>query len=161
MSLHRPTDLPGETIPVPTTALAAIGVHTLRFDYATNPVSPNGQRGSHYAHARRIRDVRRISWAIARNARVPHFDRCQIGLTWYVNVDRRRDADNLLYTFKAMVDGLRDAGVITDDNDRIVTRHMPRIELVDRALYPQPFMELTIAPLDVAWTTDFRKDHSQ
>lgn len=123
----------------------------LEFAFPKNPIPANGQRGTWHAHARRVKAVRQLAFFLARVARIdgrmyPHVD---IALTWHVTTNRRRDADNLVPVMKAMVDGLTEAGVIPDDNDTIVTRHMPRI-------VPAPagatagWMELTIRPTEQA-----------
>lgn len=41
--------------------------------------------------------------------------------------ERRRDAANLSPTFKAMIDGAVDAGVLADDDDRHLTGPDPRV----------------------------------
>ena len=55
-------------------------------------------------------------------------ERIDAGLTWFVADKRRRDPDNLVVPmFKALVDGVVDAGVIPDDTSLFVKRHMPEI----------------------------------
>lgn len=52
---------------------------------------------------------------------IPHLDKVEITLWLYPRDNRRRDASNFLYfTSKFVVDGLVDAKVLTDDNDKVV-----------------------------------------
>lgn len=137
-------------------ALAEVGVHVLRFEYSTKPIDLNGSRGSHRAHARKVREVKDEAAWRARAARLPHMDRIQVGLFWFVRTGGRRDSDNLGAVAKAMVDGLVLAGVISDDNDDIVERHQPRIVHVDPVRHAAAWMELVVAPADFTWTKYFR-----
>lgn len=67
----------------------------------------------------------------------PAMQRIQVQLIWWVNDKRRRDVDNLVPTFKAMCDGLVDAGMVPDDTPEFMDKLMPRIELVDRLVMKQ------------------------
>lgn len=50
-----------------------------------------------------------------------------VELTWHVPDKRRRDADNLVPTLKALCDGLVDAGIVPDDTPDLMDKRMPRI----------------------------------
>lgn len=50
-----------------------------------------------------------------------------VDLTWHVPDRRRRDADNLVPTLKALCDGLVDAGVAADDTPDLMDKRMPQI----------------------------------
>jgi crossover junction endodeoxyribonuclease RusA len=113
----------------------------LDFSYATNPLSMNGSRGNHRAHARAVREVRIVAMREAVYAGVPSLRSCQVALTWYVTTAGRRDAVNLAAVLKAMQDGLVDAGVVPDDAPDLMDTLMPRIVRVDAA---QAWMELVI-----------------
>lgn len=54
-------------------------------------------------------------------------ERVDVGLTWFVTDGRKRDADNLAPTLKALCDGLVDAGVVPDDTPGYMRKLMPEI----------------------------------
>jgi crossover junction endodeoxyribonuclease RusA len=68
--------------------------------------------------AQRTRTLRDLTYVTARPAVVPFPDRmrCIVGVS-YPDA-RRRDVHNLMPTVKACIDGLVDAGWLTDDSDR-------------------------------------------
>lgn len=76
---------------------------------------------------RTIRASQRPRWASA-----------ELRTTWYLPDERRRDPDNLMASLKAAIDGLRDGGVLADDNRLVI--HPPEMR-IDRA---RPRVELEI-----------------
>ena len=46
---------------------------------------------------------------------------CHIGVRIHPPTRRRMDAPNWYPTIKPLIDGLKDAGVFTDDNDKVIT----------------------------------------
>ena len=67
--------------------------------------------------------------------------RFAVGLTYVPRDKRRRDPDNLVVPlFKALVDGIVDAGIVPDDTPDYVLRSMPVILPPDG----DPRLELTI-----------------
>lgn len=116
----------------------------LDFPYAKNRVPMNGSRGSHQAHARKVRAVRANTAIDARLAGIPPLGRCQVQLTWYVLDAYRRDAVNLSNLLKAMQDGLVDANVVPDDTPDLMDTIMSRIVQVDNRKHREAWMELTI-----------------
>lgn len=50
-----------------------------------------------------------------------------VQLVWVVTDRRRRDSDNIYPTFKAMCDGLVDAGIVPDDTPEYMTKLAPII----------------------------------
>jgi len=69
--------------------------------------------------------------------RVPRFERVRVRIIYYFRDSRPRDADN--YAPKFLLDGLRQAGIIADDNHKVlqletpefrVDAKMPRTEVV-------------------------------
>lgn len=96
----------------------------LLFDYPRPPLTAN-QRLHWRKKAAITRDVREATALLAR--RIPALTGCDVRLTWYVTDKRRRDADNLVPTLKAMCDGLVDADVAADDTPDLMTKHMPFI----------------------------------
>lgn len=74
--------------------------------------------------------IAKVKHETARLAKkLPRLERCEIKLVWTVTTRHRRDAAGPNPTLKAAVDGLVEAGVIPDDNWRIVPRQWCEIEL--------------------------------
>ncbi len=46
----------------------------------------------------------------------------EVELCWEVTDKRRRDVDNAVATLKPAIDGLRDAGILADDNSAVVVK---------------------------------------
>jgi crossover junction endodeoxyribonuclease RusA len=120
----------------------------LDFDYAKNPISANGSRGSHHAHAKKVRAVRTVAARRAQHAGIPFLEHARAELTWYVLTSGRRDRVNLALLFKAMVDGLVDAGVTLDDTPDLMDTPMPRIVKVDPMRNRTAWMELRVTRWD-------------
>ncbi len=100
---------------------------TLDLPYVRPPLTAN-DRMHHMVKARRTAAVRQTAGWLARANRVPALARCSVSLH-YAPVDRRRrDADNLVPTLKALCDGLVDAGVVRDDTPDLMVKAMPVIE---------------------------------
>jgi crossover junction endodeoxyribonuclease RusA len=116
----------------------------LDFDYQTNPLSMNGSRGNHHAHARKVKEVRNLTRRFANLAGIPALGRAQASITWYVLRDGRRDPINLSLLVKAMCDGLVDHGVTTDDTPDLMDTPTSRIILVDATKHDRAWMELSI-----------------
>lgn len=76
---------------------------------------------------------RQAAWAAALEAKLPKVDHAQVQLHLLAPDRRRRDADNLAPTSKAVVDGLRDAGVLPDDSTDVIDHLMPAIHPPSRA----------------------------
>ena len=56
---------------------------------------------------------------------------------------RRRDADNLVATFKACCDGIVDAGVVPDDTPDLMRKLMPRIVPAVKGMPGALWLEIT------------------
>lgn len=65
--------------------------------------------------------VRRDVALLARHHHVPPLARASIVLHWQPATMRQRDTDNPVATLKPCIDGLRDAGVLADDDSTRVT----------------------------------------
>lgn len=100
----------------------------LHLPWAKNPAPMNrsGARGGWRAAAAQSRTVRDVAFTLAR-AHVPRQGRIRVRLDWHVTTRRIRDEDNLVRCMKHLVDGLRLAGVVDDDDRRYVLRDMPEI----------------------------------
>lgn len=92
--------------------------------YATPPLTAN-QRFHWQKKAEITKGVR--AFAAYKCINLPFLDKCDVELTWYVNDKRRRDADNVVPTLKALCDGIVDADVVRDDVPAYMTKHMPVI----------------------------------
>lgn len=71
-------------------------------------------------------------WAMnaATAALIPRLEHCIVEMVWTVPDRRVRDAENPMLDFKAICDGLKDAGIVPDDVPKYMTKLMPRIEYV-------------------------------
>lgn len=107
----------------------------------THPGLPTANhRLHHQERAQIVATIRQLAWAAAFNARTPRFERCRLDAKLYFTRKQRRDAiDNYRGALKSVIDGLRDAGVLIDDDNRHVVagdlevltdKERPRIELV-------------------------------
>lgn len=77
--------------------------------------------------ARRTKTIRDMTAVLAR--KVAPAEHVTVQLVWTVRDHRRRDEDNTYPTFKAMCDGLVDAGVVPDDTPQFMTKLGPVIRL--------------------------------
>jgi crossover junction endodeoxyribonuclease RusA len=118
---------------------------TLTIPAPTQWVSANDR--SHWASKARLVKVWRDAGAIhAKAAKLPHIDQ-PVTITGYVRrtISRRADAHNRILTVKAVIDGLVDAGVFTDDSDKhVVAVTMRAGQPVDRKQHPLGVLELEI-----------------
>lgn len=89
----------------------------------------NANERLHWAKRASItRDIRKAAWACAKAAQVPPLARARIAVEYQPpRKSRTRDGGNWSPSGKAAIDGLRDAGVIRDDESRIVTEEAYRI----------------------------------
>lgn len=85
-------------------------------------MSLNKERGQHWSErSDEVKQRRKDAFWLAKEAKVPHLERVLIVATPIYPDRRRRDPGNAYPTVKAIVDGLVDAGVIADDNDKHVS----------------------------------------
>lgn len=96
----------------------------------TKPLQSMNDR-LHWAAARKLTD-RCKEWAMnaATEALIPPLQHCVVEMVWTVPDLKRRDAENPMPDFKAICDGLVNAGVVPDDIPKWMTKLMPRIEYV-------------------------------
>lgn len=94
--------------------------------FTSPPLSLNDRH--HWAKRNRLnRTVRDITHALARNQRLDPIEvPVVVTLHYRQRVKRRIDKDNLYATIKPAIDGLRDAGVLAEDDH---TRVDPRIDI--------------------------------
>src|SRR4051812_28556533 len=74
----------GGAMPVDHVEPVDVNEWTLDFDFAKNPIPMNGSRGSHYAHAKKVKQVRTMARRYAEVASIPDLGRLSAQLTWYV-----------------------------------------------------------------------------
>lgn len=103
--------------------------------YALNPVPMNrsGSRASWRAEAAKVAAVRQTAEVLV-HRRIPPQPRIRVRLDWEVTTRRIRDEDNLVKCMKHLVDGVKLAGVIPDDDRRYVDRLMPEINYAPNRL---------------------------
>lgn len=106
-------------------------LQTLRFDtcWTTPPINLN-DRGHWATRARKVKNVRETACILAKAAHLPrNLQHITIQLVYRPRDKRRRDADNLVGTLKAICDGLVDYGLCGDDTPDQMTKLMPTIAL--------------------------------
>lgn len=88
----------------------------------------NANQRLHWARkASLTRDVRMVTKSKAVHAHLVPAAHVVVQLTWVVTDKRRRDSDNIYPTFKAMCDGLVDAGIVPDDTPEYMDKRAPLI----------------------------------
>jgi len=100
----------------------------VRLPWDKPPASAN-DRDHWRVKARKVRAIRDTAAALVLLTH-PDVASCRIavGLTYVPRDKRRRDPDNLVVPlFKALVDGIVDAGIVPDDTPEYVIRSMPQI----------------------------------
>lgn len=117
---------------------------TLRLPWTAPPLTLNSRQHWHAKH-RITREIRTVSAALARANRIPKCARIHVKLTYFPRQERTRDADNLVATLKPLIDGLRDALVIDDDNPAYIDWDPPHIAPADPG---DPRLLLTITRLE-------------
>jgi Holliday junction resolvase RusA-like endonuclease len=119
-------------------------------DLPPKELSPNytvGSRPARLGKAAKIKAYRRHACeeaqvACAQSLDTTHgmpWEAATVQATFYFAQNRRRDADNLLASLKAAFDGLRDSGVLADDDQ---LTHLPVQRRVDKV---RPRVQLFIA----------------
>lgn len=115
----------------------ADNVWHLEIPAPTQWVSANDR--SHWASkARLVKQWREAAAIHAKAAKLPHITE-PVQITGWVHrtINRRADAHNRILTVKAVIDGLVDAGVLDDDNDKHVTAVTMRAgDPVDQKTHP-------------------------
>lgn len=103
------------------------GVVQLEFAFSAEQLLTANQRPHWRERWRKTRYLRGVAKDMARARRVPAMERAHV-TAWVAWPSRhRRDVHNLMPTFKALVDGLVDAGVLPDDSDAHLIGPDPRV----------------------------------
>ncbi|GAA4774392.1 RusA family crossover junction endodeoxyribonuclease [Microbacterium gilvum] len=110
---------------------------TIVFGWKRPPLTANQRL--HWAERAQL--TRMVRTAAMMTAPLETFEKVAVKLTWVVKDNRRRDADNIYPTFKALCDGLVDGGVVPDDTPQYMDKLAPFIRLEKDA---DPHFELLI-----------------
>ncbi len=101
----------------------------IRLPWSVPPASAN-DRDHWRVKARKVAAIRDVARAMC--LYWPEVDRIAVGLTYVPRDKRRRDPDNLVVPlFKALCDGIVDAGIVPDDTPTYMVRSMPVIAAPD------------------------------
>lgn len=125
-----------------------MGEWSFDFDWPKPPLSLN-YRMHHMQAAKLTKEIRGRMESEASN--LPVMGRCEVTLTWFVNTRTRRDDENPVPTLKALCDGLVDAGIVPDDTNQYMVKHLPRI--VYRPKVPASF-SLTVLDISEGGESD-------
>ncbi|WP_187974048.1 RusA family crossover junction endodeoxyribonuclease [Corynebacterium poyangense] len=95
--------------------------------WATPPLTAN-QRHHWARRAQIVKETRNMARYKAREKQLPKcLKKIRVELHYYPQNKRRRDADNLVPTLKALCDGLVDYGIVKDDTPEYMEKIMPII----------------------------------
>lgn len=94
------------------------------------PLTSNRQPRNVYAKNRIVQEIQKKTVELTKH--FPPMKRIRVHVTWWVNVKRKRDTDNLQPTLKPIYDGLVKAGIVPDDSPKFMDKPQPQIVLVDR-----------------------------
>jgi crossover junction endodeoxyribonuclease RusA len=99
----------------------------IRLPWDKPPASAN-DRDHWRVKARKVQNIRSVALLSTDDYDVRPCTRIAVELTYVPRDKRRRDPDNLVVPlFKALVDGIVDAGIVPDDTPEYVIRSMPQI----------------------------------
>lgn len=99
---------------------------TMPLSFGRPPLSMNQRM--HWAKKARItRELRHEAAVRARSMRLGPYRHITVTLHYQPRDNRRRDADNLVPSLKALCDGLVDAHLVPDDTPDLMTKRMPVI----------------------------------
>lgn len=128
------------------TTVDAHAVQAFTFPAPGKPLNAN-QRLHHMERARRTKTWRDAAHLHARAAKLPAVtSRVHITVTVAFPDNRHRDIGNWYPTGKAIVDGLRDAAVLEDDDDTRITG--PDLRRGERTTSPVPVVTVTLTPVE-------------
>lgn len=102
-----------------------------RFDMSWRELPLSQNKRIHYLKVNRLRGeiITEVGWRV-KKAKIPRCDRIRVELHWLPVTARARDTDNPAPSLKAVIDGLKLAGVVEDDDHTHVTSeviiHNPR-----------------------------------
>lgn len=104
---------------------------------------------NHRMHWRRkaalTRAVRDTTHVLVKAAKIKPCPRVDVTLHYQPRDRRVRDEENPTPTYKAICDGIVDAGVVPDDSPEFMVKHLPVIHPADKGLKPR--LWLVVQPL--------------
>ena len=121
--------------------------HRIVLPFTKPPLTPN-QRLHFARKAALTAEIRQAATWCAKAAKLPPMGRSAVTTVWFPPDRRRRDANSLVLTAKAAIDGLVDFGVWDDDDPTHVASETYRIGPVDRT---NPRIEILIRPDHFCW----------
>lgn len=101
---------------------------TVRLPYRRPPLTLN-QRLHHMAEHRIKGELKLATMLVAQSLRIPPLRAITAELVWFKGDNRVADPDNIAPTLKPILDGLKERGVVPDDNANHVFRTSNRIVL--------------------------------
>ena len=97
-------------------------------------------RGHWGARYRRSEALKKAAWALALSQKIPRLERVSVTVEYQPRDLRRRDGDNIAASAKALIDGIRAAGVLPEDD----SRHVAEVTCRIGTLYPKGRLVLTL-----------------
>lgn len=117
--------VPAGVLPKPMPTSVRSGEWELVLPFTTQ-LSLNDRK--HWAvRMKEVKQWRDAAHVLARAAKIPWCRRIRVELHYVPGTNARRDPDNLVASLKPCIDGLVDAGVVTDDTEHFVERVFPII----------------------------------
>jgi len=110
------------------------------------PLLNLNDRGHWAARYRRSEALKKAAWTLALQQKIPRLERVSVLVEYQPGDLRRRDGDNIAASAKALIDGLRAAGVLPEDDSRHVTEVTCRIG----SLYPKGRLVLHLTEVPAA-----------
>ncbi|WP_426727132.1 hypothetical protein ACEN2A_01780 [Corynebacterium auriscanis] len=116
--------------------------HTIPLSFTRIPLNLNDRQ--HWAPKARItKQLRREAYIRCKAARIRPQPHITVTLHYQPRDRRKRDADNLSPTYKALCDGIVDAGLVNDDTPQYMTKVMPIIHPPVKGQQARFWMEIT------------------
>lgn len=117
-------------------------MHTIPLTFTKPPLNMNQRM--HWAQKAKItKAIRHEAFVRCRAARIRKANHITVQLHYQPKDNRRRDADNLVPTLKALCDGIVDAGIVLDDTPNYMTKIMPTIQPAIKGQPAKMWLEIT------------------
>ena len=129
-----------DTIPGPTAGVPTVSTWTLELPAGLKVLTLNDRL--HWAEEHRRRQaLKKATWVMALNAKIPHLRKGIVRLEYQPPDLRERDEDNMAATAKPCIDGLVAAKVFSNDSSKYVSYGGCTIS---KALWPKGRVVITI-----------------
>lgn len=117
-------------------------LYTIPLTFTKPPLNMNQRM--HWAQKAKItKAIRHEAMVRCRAARIRKSKHITVQLHYQPRDNRRRDADNIAPTLKALCDGVVDAGVVPDDTPDYMTKIMPTIHPAIKGQDGKMWLEIT------------------